>query len=159
MRTCGGRNKTSDNNSCDGSKKTKSRCKCYKDNKGCSDKCKCLNCRNPHGLRVATPVKKRAKKDNLVKYQRESTKAHLQSTGSKLPEGSWNEDETLLIIVLMKLKGDDAAFDQCLPKIYQNFRAFNQTAEFQLDIRDKSDLSVNGKVKHLREKEPDPSKK
>ena len=115
--TCG-RKKTSDNNSCDSSKETKSRCKCYKGNKGCSDNCKCLNCRNPHGIRVATPVKKRAKKDKLLKYQRETTKAHLQSTGSNLPEGHWNEDETLLMIVLMKLKGDEAAFDQCLPKIY-----------------------------------------
>ena len=70
-----GRNKNSDN-PCDGSKKLRSRCNCYNENRGCSDECTCRNCVNPKGQKKAVPAKKRAKKDTLAKYSRPSSNVY-----------------------------------------------------------------------------------
>ena len=89
----------------------------------------------------------------MLKYNRKSTRVHLKSIGSSLPAGRWNNDETVLVIVLMKLCQQLDVSDGWLPKMYNNYHVYNLTIENRLDIRDKSRASVEAKVKDIRLKE------
>ena len=143
-----GRNPNSAVESCSESKK-KIRCKCLISGRPCSEKCNCLKCCNPNGANTSEPIsKKRARRDNQVKYTKNKTKVHLTNIGSSLPAGPWNNDETLLLIVLMKQNiSDDLIFT-----MYSDYFEHNCKSK-KLDMQLKSKASVNAKLKSMRNKE------
>ena len=95
-------------------------------------------------------------------YHRERTSIHLKNTGSYLPAGPWNDAETLLLIVLMKvinrmneeMSVTEQIGDELLPIMFSHFFEFNLTSVNKLDdINKKSILSVKKKVESMRKKE------
>ena len=84
-------------------------------------------------------------------YHRERTSIHLKNTDSYLPAGPWNDAETLLLIVLMKvinrmneeMSVTEQIGDELLPMMFSHFFEFNLTSVNKIDdMNKKSILSV-----------------
>ena len=96
--------------------------------------------------------KKRSRRDNEAKYAKPKTEVHLKSFGSHLPDGPWNEDETLLLVVLIKLIRITGMDSKLLPQMYNNYFEYNSNHCInKLDIRWKSGVSVNSKLRRMKE--------
>lgn len=74
-----------------------------------------------------------------------------------MPDGIWNDEETLLVIVLMKLRDeedDEVLYNERLPAMYKDFRDFILRSKSQLVVRERSEKSIKGKASSIRKKEP-----
>ena len=79
----------------------------------------------------------------------------MGASGSSFPQGIWSDDETLLIIVLIKLLYRLEMDDVAIYDLYQKYFTYNDTSQdgFKLLLRTKSIKQVDGKLKYIRTNE------
>ena len=96
---------------------------------------------------------KRRKKENVAKYSRNSTAQYIKEIGGTLAQGSWTDDETLLIIVLLKVAKEMEMGDKKVHDLYDKYITYQQTVSNGLQIRAKSVKSINSKIETIRQHE------
>ena len=145
-----GRHPGSTGNSCAYKEDRASRCKCFLNRQPCTN-CNCVRCGNPFGAQPSKNRVKRCGKDNVTKYSRRSTEQYIKDQGGSLSQGAWTDDESILLIVLLKIAKDMDISDDKIQDLYAKYLRYQETVSNGLHIREKSAASVKAKIKIIRQ--------
>ena len=157
----GNNGKSGDNGkkSCNSGGKYSSRCKCFKFKKPCTG-CKCVNCDNPYNgvppvsnnNKVTSTVKQSRKRIKLD-VSRKKTSAFMSDMGEPIRQGHWNTYETSLVQCIIALPTVDKNDAKKVCEIYNFVVNLSCIRIMALDLREKSDKQVRGKLEHLSKME------
>lgn len=135
-------------NTCVGSEKRKSRCKCFKAKVSCTIMCKCVCCRNTFGkntnsLRKSkTNGKLRAEKT----YKRKRTSHFLKDNDFALDQGTWTSLETIAIFCCGEVNVTDGNHD--VEDIYILYNLIS--GQFTNEIRAKTKNQIKAKIDYMK---------
>ena len=157
--SCGVNNKDAEVKACfDNAHKRKSKCKCLRNNTLCSSKlCRCVNCGNGKQEETTehnTTSLKRSR-GNPSPFKRTKGEKYLQREGVKPITGPWTDNETLLLLVITDLL--EATQISVTPgnvrNIYSHVVSSDEVKQLGLQLSQKSEAQVTGKITHVRSKQ------
>lgn len=100
-------------------RQTKNKCKCFRNNIGCSASCECLGCANVYGANKNVSVRKRKQTStsSCKSYKKLRTTKFLKSIGSQQNLGTWTLDESVALFTCMEILSE-AQIDTCPENVH-----------------------------------------
>ena len=140
--------------------KRKSKCPCLRMHKGCDETCSCVNCGNIHQAKpektctINSSPRKRVRTTPIV-YKRTNSANYLSERGTKLLDGSWTTEETCLLMCVISLIGATTVSPTAehTTVLYNNVVNSTSCQKANYLIRKKTKHQIQGKLKHLEEKQ------
>lgn len=157
---CGERGLPADGISCRNAENRKSRCPCFKNKQPCTENCFCKSCNNLFGenskIRASSssPAAKR-KRSNPSPFKRTRSVEFLLQRNCEITSTVWSTYETCLLFGTITV-----LISSCVPlsvnnvnKLYNHVVKSRICETRKLPVRPKNVLQIQGKLKHLVEKQ------
>lgn len=139
----------------------KNRCKCYNYNRGCTHKCKCINCGNPYGnslLAKKTYTHSRVSR-NRPKQKFQEARSNTTSMGYLTsigfsPNTGWTDTENFLVDCLVNyaLLKKLSIESKMLHEYYSRACEISSNGQKNICVTSKKLNQIEGKVLHIKKR-------
>lgn len=133
--------------------KRRTKCKCFKEMRPCTNKCGCYGCGNEYGRREASdvlcPQKRNIKCTSSPSgLKRKRTDKFLQENNFEMKQGTWTTEETCLLEAVLSFLNSTSI--ELSDEHITNMFNFVCTSSFACTANCKSERQITGKLNYVK---------
>ena len=136
--------------------KRRTKCKCYKEMRPCTNKCGCYGCCNDYGIReasnVSSPQKRKIKcTSSPSSLKRRRSDKFLSEKNFEIKQGCWTTEETCLLEAVISFLSSASIVlsEENITYLYN----FVCSSTFACSANCKSEGQINGKLSYVKSRQ------